>query len=983
MSNPSRRPASWKAFSCLFPIVMVGVQLGQTALAEGTETKKNLHRKSDRTSASHAVAATGGTKAQKDKASSRDQDNSQSKIEKIHVTAKKSPETQQLNAKNDVSIADAKFIESHPDNNIAETLARLPGVNVLSTTIGGSIGGSSAMIDNASRGEGQFLSVRGIGPDYTQSLIDGVNVANAKPASRQLQLSLMPPLGFSQAVVNKTGQASDSGEWVSGFVDFQTLNAFDVGHDVLSLKTRGEFMGKGYQYGTQHSPFNGGGTVQGEYSHIFGRNRQFGIHAVGYYQSRSFTSLTSNENEGNWDVINSLTGSDHTPTPNIPITQNLTPAQINPQLSYGNSQRYGGNLAFDWHGENATIFVRGSYASSNTSQTTVQRGLQSTNQNWVLQPNGTYNVQEVGVVGSYYLDTNPEIQNLGIMQAGFTLDHDWLHSKTTAFGSLAEDDEDSVNLAYKNFNLDPSGNSLTLSPSYIGSPGTPTIALNASQLAKFNNLSNYVPQTNSNWGFGGVEETKYKNNQSLWGLKQDFSADTNLSFLKKILFGAKYYDTYRTATNRDYTYDNSDGYLPGMADSLASSGFINGSTRIGNYVTPLMNAGEIRDYLHSVPLSYASASYGGNWTGSAAQTAYNANANTQMSSESVTAAYIALPFDFDKVQITPGLRYEHADIRNKFWDASYDDSGNISGGHFAKNRTSYNEFLPSLFIAYRPTPFSVYRASFDTSYVMPNTFLLGGSRTSTYDGNGVYTIQEGNPNLKPVLSRNFDLSGQWMSRDGSSFAMGGFYKLLSNYLFDAGNSTRTDGTHYLSSTATTNVSPQEILETPRNGGSAFVYGLEMSGIKNMSFLPGFWKHLFISGNVTLQRSHANLKTAGIPDGTPIQYAPNWMYNLSLGYQSGRLNTNLSFRRSGAFLETYYTYSNSNGKTFNISWWDQPIQRLDYSINYKLTKRISMGFSAQNLLGDVSYYATRGKNSEKIPQIVWTGRSYFLNMNVDF
>ncbi|GAB6853855.1 TonB-dependent receptor [Asaia astilbis] len=914
------------------------------------------------------------------------------KGEKISVRGIRSASETQLASHNDVSVVDANFIAHHPDTNIAETLARLPGVNVLSTTVGGSIGGTASMIDNASRGEGQFISVRGIGPDYTLNLIDGVNVATAKPASRQVQLSLMPPLGFSQVVVSKTGQASDMGEWIAGFVDFRTPSAFELGHDVISLKGRGDFGVQGYDYGLYRGPFNGGGIAQGEVSKVLGPENRFGVHALAYYQSRNFASQASNQNEGNWDFLRTETGSNHAPLSTIAPAENMIPEQVNPQVSYGNSQRFGGNLALDWRGDGISLFARGTYASSDTQQTTIQRGLQSTNQIAVEQPDGTFLTDEAGVVGSYYVNTNPEKQDLATMQLGGKVDYRWFHATLTGFGSFASDDQDAIQIAYKNYNLDPSGETLLLNPVYRGNPGFPIVPLAQAQLAEMNNLGGYVPQTNDNWGFPGVERTEYKNNQALGGIKADFRATTGQSFLPSILFGAKYYMSDRHATNRDYSYDNPDGLLPGLPSSLVGNRLQNGSLSspvlgklksLANYQTPLLDTAMLGRYLEGLPMSYASASYGGNWTGSAIQTAYNANVNTQSAREHVTAGYVALPFHFGMVSLTPGVRFEHSEISNRFWTASYDEDDAVTGGNFASNSTKFNEFLPSVYATLRPDARSVYRASFDTSYVRPNTFLLGGARTVTSNGDNVFTIQEGNPSLRPVVSRNFDVGGQWLMPDGSSFAISGFFKLMSHYLFDAGNSTRSDGTRYLSANGTEQISPTLIVITPRNGGSARAYGLEMAANKRLSFLPSFWKNVSLSGNATLQRTHANLNLAGIGNGTPIQYAPSWMFNVSLGYDDHRLSTNLSFRKSGRFLETYYTYSAQNGRTVDISWWSQPIQRLDYFLGYNVTKRLNVAFSAQNLLGDASYSATRGKRSGQIPQIVLPGRSFFLTAGYSF
>ncbi|WP_336763992.1 TonB-dependent receptor domain-containing protein [Asaia sp. VD9] len=842
--------------------------------------------------------------------------------EHITVVARKSSALLQLRAKNDVSVADAAFIASHPDTNIAETLARLPGVNVLSTTVGSSIGGTASMIDNASRGEGQLISVRGIGPDYTLNLIDGVNVATAKPASRQVQLSLMPPLGFSDVVVNKTAQASEMGEWISGFVDFHTPNALELGHDAFSLKGRGDFNQQAYRYGVQRGPFNGGGVVQADATKLFGSHKQFGVRVVGYYQSRNFATQVANNNEYYWDFVHTLTGSDHTPVPSTPPTNNLIAAFINPQASFGNSLRTGGNLALDWQGEHVHAFARGSFAYSNTQQYTVQRSLQAMSTNWLPQPDGTFTVQEGGVNGSYWYETNPEIQALSTMQIGAAFDLNKWHATVAAFGSFARDDSSSVQVSYKNYQLDPSGQALILNQQFAGRPPYPVANLTAPQISEMNNFSDYVPQTSANYGYPGVETTDYKNNQALGGVKFDNMVDTGWTHAPHINFGLRYYDTIRNATNRDYSYDNPDGLLPGLAPTLASGQFQTGSisspylgalSRIMPFETPILSMPALKNYISGLPLSYATSGGDLPWTGNAIDSAYNANANTQRANEGLIAGYFSVPITFGAFTLEPGLRFEHSDITNRYWNAVYDTDGNLTGGAFQSDNTHYNQFLPSVFATYRPTSLSVYRASAVTSYVRPNTFLLGGGRTVTPDGNGVFTVQEGNPNLRPVVSRNFDIGGQWIAQDGSSLALTGYYKLLSDYLFDAGSSTRTDGTHYVSSDSTTNSSPSLIINKPANGGNAQAYGLEVAAEKKLRFLPSFARNLSLSGNLTLQRTHANLNLSGIANGTPIQYAPAWMFNVALSYTSARVNSNLSFRRSGKFIETYYLYKNTNIK----------------------------------------------------------------------
>jgi TonB-dependent receptor len=939
------------------------------------------------------------TKVKKRAASSADAAPAGS-VSDVVVTAQrvaKDAATLQMSSDHEQTVVTAEDLARSPDTNVAEALARVAGVALLPTTIGGSLGGSAFMIDNAARGEGGYISVRGLGPDYAVDLMNGADIAQGKPASRQVELALLPPLGFSRIEISKSATAANDGDSISGIVDFKDATAFDIGRDLTTLSIQGDFNQNNADFGLFKHPFNGGGLAQAEISRV-SPSGNFGFHAVGYYSQRNFSSSVFNENEGEWDFLYTYTGSDHTPVKNISPTNNLIGEQLNAQVSYGATTRYGGNASLDWKGAQGTAFVRGSYAYAQTEQNTVQRGAQATNDGANPNANGTYTTFENDVVGTYWFETNPEVELLGNIQVGGSTQFSNIHVDALAFLSYGEDNRPNhVETAYKNFQLDPSGD-FNLTPTYAGNPAYPVPNLSRAQIAEINNIADYTPQTSNNFGSAGIDKNTSSSNQALAGLKFDFKADTGLAFLPDINFGLKFSDSRRDSTNRDYEYDNPNGILPGLAPTLNLSPFLDGAISspalgaqrsIYPYYTPLLNAGALLAYINTLPLSYASAGYGVSWAGGTADFLANYNQNTQIGNEIVSAVYADAPFQFGKLEVMPGLRFEHTDINNTYWTQNTDSSGNPTTGSFQHDATAYNEPLPSLFLTYRPNTNAVYRASYWTSYVRPSLFLLGGGETITPLGDNVFQISEGNPKLKPVTAQNFDVSGEWNTDVGFHASVSAFYKLLRDYLFDAGSSTGKDGTHYVN-TFSTITSATTVYQIPHNGGDATAAGLELSADQKMVFLPSPLSNLVLSGNVTLQHTTADLNLSGIANGGPMQYAPSLAYNLRLFYESSKLEAGLSYHYEGKFLETYYTYSNTGTSStgaplpnVDISWWDQATQRLDFSSKYALTPQLKIGFSAQNLLNNVSYYATRGKDSNLIPEIVQPGRTYTAQMTWSF
>src|SRR5262249_3076604 len=114
----------------------------------------------------------------------------------------------QLDATNTVSVLSSDDLANTAVHNVAEALGLLPGVNVLNIATGAFIGG----VDGASRAEGRYTSLRGMNGEYNVNLINGVEVAQGSPYSRQVQLSLLPPSGLKTIVLNKTSRADMDGD---------------------------------------------------------------------------------------------------------------------------------------------------------------------------------------------------------------------------------------------------------------------------------------------------------------------------------------------------------------------------------------------------------------------------------------------------------------------------------------------------------------------------------------------------------------------------------------------------------------------------------------------------------------------------------------------------------------------------------------------------------------------------------------------------
>lgn len=107
-----------------------------------------------------------------------------------------------------------------PSQNLAESLARIPGVK----------------INREVTGEGQQISVRGLGPNFTKVVLNGNSIAIASSGSldagnrnREVDLDVFPTELFGSLSVAKTPLAHQIEGGVSGFVNMRTLRPSDMG----------------------------------------------------------------------------------------------------------------------------------------------------------------------------------------------------------------------------------------------------------------------------------------------------------------------------------------------------------------------------------------------------------------------------------------------------------------------------------------------------------------------------------------------------------------------------------------------------------------------------------------------------------------------------------------------------------------------------------------------------------------------------------
>lgn len=115
---------------------------------------------------------------------------------------------QQLSAKSIKNIVSSKQIQELPDANAAESLRRLPGINLI--RVGG---------------EGNQVVIRGLEPKFNAITIDGIRMASSDRDNRATDLSMISSTMLEGIEVSKTVTADQDADMLGGSVNFKIREA--------------------------------------------------------------------------------------------------------------------------------------------------------------------------------------------------------------------------------------------------------------------------------------------------------------------------------------------------------------------------------------------------------------------------------------------------------------------------------------------------------------------------------------------------------------------------------------------------------------------------------------------------------------------------------------------------------------------------------------------------------------------------------------
>ncbi|RJX71170.1 TonB-dependent receptor [Tsuneonella suprasediminis] len=834
-----------------------------------------------------------------------------------------------------------------PDDNVADSLAHITGV-AISRTAGG---------------EGQYVSVRGLGPEYTLTTFNG-RILATDGASRDFAFDVLPADVISGADVVKGAEASLTEGAIGGLVNLRSASPFDKPGLRGTARLEGDrnFM----------SRYNGV-KFSGVISDTFA-NDTLGV-MLGLVIERRKDRTDVAGNDGGWTR-------NPDPTDESWLWGNAWGGNIDPngngeldpdeygliglgQFRVGSiieeKKRNAYTAKIEWRPtSNFQLTIDGLKTRLDSPQVGYQQSYYT-----LFSPDRWSNMEiQDGIVTSFDMDNpdpelalNPELLN----QTNYRV------VDTELYGANARwDVTDSFTLVgdvYRSKSSRHSGGQDSYVVLRMNQPNSAHFELNGGAVPDvyidFNDgreLSNGL----ANGEFGPSDfNTHYFElsgdniDDKVTGASLAANLELNASWLKSLKFGA-------TFTDRKKSRDLVNNSLTGGADYYSGDYAINVGDLGGNvlshsFTLPNFMSG-VSGYFPRSFLSFdipgyqaALAAYngqprpgGGTYDYAAAAPVWNPLQSYRVK-ETTWAGYLQANLEGMRWNGNVGLRVVHTSTDAQAWDApilsitengAFNYTAKYGAAEEILQKSSYTYLLPSANLNFGLTDDLRLRLGAARTMARPSVEALAPTNTTESVSWGEFTqIYGGNADLKPYTADQFDVSLEWYFSPKSIFNVAAFYKYIRNQIttsWEPGQDIGVPG--YLFN-----------VTRPINGDYARVKGIEVG-------LQHLWENGFgVRGQFT--RNWSNSYVGDLE--RPLEGIAPSVYSLSVLYEKGPLSLAVTADHTDGFT----TATSVLGEGFNeeadaITW-------LTAHISYEVVKNFSLTLEGQNLLDKAQTYSING------------------------
>ena len=816
-------------------------------------------------------------------------------------------------ANNVVDSITAEDIGKFPDKNVADSLARITGVAV-----------------SREFGEGEKITIRGAGPKYNRTLLNGQSVGNADwfildEANRSFNYTMLPSVIISELEVYKSPSANIEEGSLGGTVILRTRQPLKLDANSGAVSVEAQYSEKS----GETDPL-----VSGMYSWK-NDDETIGVLVSAVKQDRSV------ERTG-FEVLGWIEDDND----NYIVPRNI------------------GVPLFIQDRERETLFATLQYAPNDSLVATLN----------VLDSKMDANNQNANLINFLYAEREAAIKNAtkvgsdGAIVAGTNPDGRFAYNYINRISST-ETNQIHLDVDYStddftlNFEIGSTkaegGTVRETSWEYNAQTaysydltGTPNVQLDIDPYDG--------SEFTAGWIWGGAKPTT---DEESW-LQVDVDYPVEVGPFTTIKTGLKVKDAERTQGRHAYSWHApTEGhyldFIKAECPTLASCGL----DALGKVSVDAPSLGNLTQQLAQNRAVMESIAFGGLNGRDASYFIHDNLPEIWAVEENTIALYVQGDFSGDGYRGNVGIRYVSTDQTSGGYEYSGETWGlNTLNGewlspevlNWVTKDNDYSEFLPSFNVAFDLTEDQIFRVGAARVLSRQNWADISGSETfgslvagSTANGS------RGNPNLKPTIANQFDLSYEWYYGDSSLFSATYFAKDLSSLR------TMTSFIEERFDEESQTYVPVDFAQ-PGNGKGGNINGIELSVQHDFG---GYG----VTANYTYTDASAEDAEAEV-DGTSKN-----MLNLSAYYE----NDSLSARVMYNYRSDWYKGFHFNGDKL----YNDEFGQWDASFNYNLNENLSFNLEVVNITDEqvVEY----NEYEHRVMGIYENGRRFVVGAKYNF
>lgn len=360
----------------------------------------------------------------------------------------------------------------------------------------------------------------------------------------------------------------------------------------------------------------------------------------------------------------------------------------------------------------------------------------------------------------------------------------------------------------------------------------------------------------------------------------------------------------------------------------------------------------------------------------------------------ITTVYAQLDFSTDKLRGNAGVRYAYTDrtVNTLDYDAGIMVTDGalitIGGGSGEPSRSNfdYDNVLPSINLAYDLTDDIVLRASAGKVLVRP---IIGDSATfsravsSDTDGTNTFiNVSEGSAELPALTANQFDLSAEWYFNDSGALTLAYFKKDVKNQI----RSETVCPSDFSLADVSVDQASGECLDTAGNiyninrnrvsNGILKINGYELAYSQAFDFLPAPFNGLGVIANYT------SLDAENPDELQPLLGSSETTYNLVGYYENDRFSVRVALNHRSEYnlndgFKYGISYAPSASEVANPGSRLDARNQIDISLGYEINDHWKASLEGINVNGD--YERGRRFESARLQSIATFGATYFLKL----